>query len=128
MQYYIKETKNMIKKNDVSYKLSKPCLAVISYAILSTNTLTSFAALSQQTQPNNVSEDTNIEKIEIQGKGLSLINDAISASEGVIGQQEILNRPLLRVGEILELVPGMVCSGQVQPDTFLKEFSYSMGD
>jgi hypothetical protein len=37
-----------------------------------------------------------------------LIGDAVSASEGTIGQEEIGIRPLLRPGEVLEQVPGMV--------------------
>jgi hypothetical protein len=98
----------MTRPIDFPYKLSKPCLALMSCAVLSISTLTSFVALSQQTIKNTISNDISIEKIEIQGKGVSLIGEAISASEGVIGQQEILNRPMLRVGEILELVPGMV--------------------
>ncbi|NQZ07784.1 MAG: Plug domain-containing protein, partial [Algicola sp.] len=36
------------------------------------------------------------------------MGEAVSASEGLVGQQEISIRPLLRTGEILELVPGMV--------------------
>ncbi len=38
----------------------------------------------------------------------SLIGEGVSASEGTLGQEEIAARPLLRAGEVLELVPGMV--------------------
>jgi outer membrane cobalamin receptor len=38
----------------------------------------------------------------------NLIGDSVSASEGTLGQEEIGIRPLLRAGEVLELVPGMV--------------------
>lgn len=41
-------------------------------------------------------------------KNTSLIGEAISSSEGVITQTEIKSRPVLRTGEILEFVPGMV--------------------
>ncbi len=50
----------------------------------------------------------DIENIEIQGRSQSLIGEAISASQGIVGQQEILTRPMLRSAEILEMVPGMV--------------------
>ncbi len=50
----------------------------------------------------------DIEQIEVNGRQTRLIGDAISASSGVVGQEEIAARPLLRTGEILELVPGMV--------------------
>ena len=42
------------------------------------------------------------------GHKTSLIGDAISSSEGLITQSEIVSRPVLRTGEILEFVPGMV--------------------
>lgn len=50
----------------------------------------------------------DLEFVTIKGRQTSLFGDAISASEGLVGQEEILKRPLLRTGEILELVPGMV--------------------
>jgi hypothetical protein len=88
--------------SDFSIELSTQYTSIISAAIFSITSLFSFSASSEQTQ------DPKIEKIEVQGKSINLIGEAISASEGVIGQQEFLNRPMLRTGEILELVPGMV--------------------
>lgn len=49
-----------------------------------------------------------IETLVIEGRSVRLIGDAISSSEGVIGQGEIALRPTLRTGEVLEAVPGMV--------------------
>jgi outer membrane cobalamin receptor len=98
----------MKRTNYVPFKLSKLCSAVLSCALLGAGSLFSFSALSESINWNEPIEAVSIEKIEIQGKAVSLIGEAISASEGVIGQQEILNRPMLRIGEILELVPGMV--------------------
>ncbi len=48
------------------------------------------------------------EIIHVQGRSINLIGDAVSASEGVVGQQEIQIRPRLRTGEVLELIPGMI--------------------
>ncbi len=42
--------------------------------------------------------------------GVSLIGETQSASEGVIGQERIKNRALSRVGEIVELIPGMIAT------------------
>lgn len=71
--------------------------------------LSIFLLAEQAVANDNIDEQLdNIEKIEVEGKFTSLIGEAISASQGVIGQQEIVNRPMLRTGEILELVPGMV--------------------
>jgi hypothetical protein len=49
-----------------------------------------------------------LETISIKGRQTDLLGLASSASEGVIGSDEIANRPLLRTGEVLEFIPGMV--------------------
>lgn len=51
---------------------------------------------------------SEIENIVVEGRQINLLGEAVSASEGVVGQEEIELRPLLRTGEILELIPGMV--------------------
>ena len=53
-------------------------------------------------------ENKQPETMVIEGRQVNLIGEAVSASEGVVGQQEIQLRPILRTGEVLELVPGMV--------------------
>ncbi|GAB59324.1 TonB-dependent receptor [Rheinheimera nanhaiensis E407-8] len=49
-----------------------------------------------------------LEHISVKGRQTNLLGQASSASEGVIGDAEIADRPLLRAGEILEFIPGMV--------------------
>ncbi len=49
-----------------------------------------------------------LETMVVNGREVNLIGDAVSASEGIVGQNEINNRPLSRTGEVLELIPGMV--------------------
>lgn len=49
-----------------------------------------------------------MEQLLVQGYRLDLLGTSISAAEGIIGSAEIDNRPVLRTGEILEFVPGMV--------------------
>lgn len=51
---------------------------------------------------------SELEEVLVEGRNADLVGSAVSASEGVIGQKEIALRPLLRTGEVLELVPGMV--------------------
>ncbi len=66
--------------------------------------------------PNEPNKNENIntiasvssETVLVRGYRANPINETLSASEGVIGSEEIANRPLLRTGEILEFVPGMV--------------------
>ena len=54
------------------------------------------------------SEADSIERITIESRRTNLLGQAISASQGIVSQQEISIRPMLRTGEVLELVPGMV--------------------
>ncbi len=54
------------------------------------------------------SEATTLESLVIYGHKTERIGEASSASDGIIGQGEIARRPILRAGEILEFVPGMV--------------------
>lgn len=44
------------------------------------------------------------------GRSSDLIGAATAASEGSIGQEDIATRPLLRPGELLEQIPGLVVS------------------
>lgn len=57
---------------------------------------------------NEVDNQAPIETLTIEGRNTNLIGDAISSSDGLVGQQELQLRPILRTGEILESVPGMV--------------------
>jgi len=52
--------------------------------------------------------DPTLEEVEVTGRQLNLVGQATSASQGVVGRQEIELRPILRTGDVLELVPGMV--------------------
>ena len=49
-----------------------------------------------------------LEQISVKGRQTDLLGLASSASEGLIGNAEIADRPLLRTGEVLEFIPGMV--------------------
>lgn len=53
-------------------------------------------------------QSISLDSVVVQGRHENLIGEALSASEGVVSQQEIQLRPFLRTGEVLELVPGMV--------------------
>lgn len=48
--------------------------------------------------------------IVITGRRLNLVGEAISASEGRVGREEIAKRPLQRAGDLLEFVPGLVAT------------------
>jgi hypothetical protein len=52
--------------------------------------------------------EITLETLEVVGHRQSLLGESLSASEGIVGAEEIEQRPLLRTGELLEFVPGMV--------------------
>ena len=51
-----------------------------------------------------------IGRISTTGRNVNLVGKAISASTGTIDQEQIATRPLLRPGEVLEDIPGLVIS------------------
>ena len=51
---------------------------------------------------------TGLEEIVVEGRGADLVGIAGAASEGRVGQAQLAPRPLLRVGEVLETVPGLI--------------------
>ena len=61
--------------------------------------LVSSAVLSQE-----------LEVVEVIGRPANLIGSSTSATEGRISQDELQRRPLLRTGDLLESVPGLVAT------------------
>jgi hypothetical protein len=51
-----------------------------------------------------------LDEVEVIGRALNLVGSATSASEGRISHAELALRPLLRTGEVLETVPGLVAT------------------
>ncbi|MCP5382251.1 MAG: TonB-dependent receptor [Kordiimonadaceae bacterium] len=55
-------------------------------------------------------ENSEVDKIVVYGRAEQLIGTATSASEGIVGYDDFTTRPLLRVGELVEVIPGMVAT------------------
>lgn len=55
-------------------------------------------------------ESRVIEEVNVFGRKANLIGDAISASEGRVSQEDLAIQPMLRSGDVLEIVPGMVAT------------------
>lgn len=72
--------------------------------------LTSPAAIAQTAPANGASSATDLDRILVLGRRQNLVGEAISASEGRVGQAEFSARPLLRSGDLLEFVPGAVAT------------------
>ena len=55
-----------------------------------------------------VRADARLGEVVVEGRSASLVGRASAASDGVVGQRQLALRPLLRVGEVLETIPGAV--------------------
>jgi outer membrane receptor protein involved in Fe transport len=53
---------------------------------------------------------TQLDTITVTGRGESLVGTATSSNEGVVGAEQLARRPLQRVGEIVETIPGVIVS------------------
>jgi outer membrane receptor protein involved in Fe transport len=60
------------------------------------------------------SEDS-VEEIIVWGRSLQLLGNADSASQGVVGYSDFSTRPLSRVAELVEVVPGMIATQHSGP-------------
>lgn len=49
-------------------------------------------------------------QIEVIGRQVNLVGNALSASAGRVSHNEMAQRPLLRTGDVLETVPGLVAT------------------
>ena len=69
--------------------------------------------------------------VNVQGRQDSLIGIADSASQGTVGAAEIQDRPILRSGEILETIPGVIITqhagGGKANQYFLRGFNLDHG-
>ena len=69
--------------------------------------------------------------INVESRADSLIGIAVSATEGTVGATEIQDRPILRAGEVLETVPGVIITqhagGGKANQYFLRGFNLDHG-
>jgi hypothetical protein len=66
------------------------------------------AASGQPPGPPASGEITELPEVVVQGRAEDLLGVATTSSEGAIGSVDLKDLPLLRRGELLETVPGMV--------------------
>lgn len=69
--------------------------------------------------------------VEVQGREDNLIGVADSATQGTVGAKQLQDRPILRSGEVLETVPGMIITqhagGGKANQYFLRGFNLDHG-
>lgn len=70
--------------------------------------LTPFLTLTVTAQNTTETKPTEIPEMVVTGKAESLVGTAATASKGQASSDELLDRPYLRRGELLEVVPGVI--------------------
>jgi hydrogenase/urease accessory protein HupE len=63
---------------------------------------------SQQSSTSTTNAPTHLPEVVVTGRQDSMLGIASSATQGTVGADEIAERPILRAGEILETVPGII--------------------
>lgn len=82
---------------------SAACISACGSALL----LTAFA---NNASAHDTETSSTIEEVIVYGRAIEQIGQATSASEGIVGYSDITMPPLLRVGELVEAVPGLVAT------------------
>ena len=59
--------------------------------------------------------DDRVEEVQVWGRSLQLLGTADSASKGVVGYSDFSTRPMSRVAELVELIPGMIATQHSGP-------------
>ncbi len=57
-----------------------------------------------------VQAQQQIQEIQIIGREVNMVGSALSTSEGRVSYNELLQRPIMRAGDLLESVPGLVAT------------------
>ena len=63
--------------------------------------------------PTTFSHEGDIEvdeEVVVYGRALEMLGSAVAASEGIVGFDDIRLAPMMRIGELVEAVPGMVAT------------------
>ena len=68
------------------------------------------AAATADEVPAEVITDDALSEILVWGRAGDLVGVADSASDGIVGYDDLSTRPLLRVGELVEVIPGMIAT------------------
>ncbi len=79
------------------------CVLLLSYITFSTSAFADITSDLDKVRPID-------ENMVIWGRGLDLTETALSASQGLVGYADFETRPLLRPGELVEVIPGLVAT------------------
>jgi outer membrane cobalamin receptor len=114
-----------------------PRLAALPAALLATAWV--YSAAAQSAEPNAPASDSSGAKddadelgaVVVTGRAENLAGVADSATQGTVGNAELVRRPILRPGEVLETVPGVIVTqhagGGKANQYFLRGFNLDHG-
>ena len=106
---------------------------VVSFAqgALAQSSVTPPFSAPSPTVPGGTTVNGALTPLVVTGRQDSLVGVAGSAAEGVVGQDELSQRPIFRPGEVLETVPGMIVTqhagGGKANQYFLRGFNLDHG-
>jgi outer membrane receptor protein involved in Fe transport len=114
--------------------MTRPQTSLLAAAVAAALGLTLCARAQEEAPADNAQvagDNSQLEEIVVFGRSLELLGTAEAASEGTVGGADLLVRPMLRVAELLEAVPGMVAvqhSGSGKANQyFLRGFNLDHG-
>lgn len=88
-------------------------------------------AVAQESDQIIEAEAKSRDEIVVTSRRANLIGVAGSASEGQVGQEDLADRPIQRVGELLEVIPGFIATqhsgGGKANQYFLRGFNLDHG-
>lgn len=90
--------------------LSKLNFTPIGFGIILSLASLAVHSHPKQQQVNQEEEVITLDTIEVEGRVSDLLGIATSASQGTLGQAEFKYRPLARVGELVEVIPGTLAT------------------
>jgi TonB-dependent Receptor Plug Domain/TonB dependent receptor len=103
--------------------------------LFATTLFTSASIASTAPPANQISpeaaEDSNKVSIVVTGRATDLIGSATAASEGIVGKVDLEDRPIQRIAELLEVIPGFIATqhsgGGKANQYFLRGFNLDHG-
>jgi outer membrane receptor protein involved in Fe transport len=100
-------------------------------SMLSTYASVSFATSPTGPEAPMAEEDGAPSQIIVTGRASDLIGSATAASEGVVGKVDLDDRPIQRIAELLEVIPGFIATqhsgGGKANQYFLRGFNLDHG-
>jgi outer membrane receptor protein involved in Fe transport len=89
------------------------------------------SAAAEEAEAGDADGEAIMEVVTIYGRSIELIGEAYAASEGTVGYADFEDRPLSRVGELVEVIPGVIAtqhSGEGKANQyFLRGFNLDHG-